>query len=155
MLVEEAVNQNGLGLYSTPKCHATGLHRGTPLEVWSTRGTPLEVCNPATKTSCIPEGQGVTDCLHPNAGGRGFYLRNEGVLLNQALIQYALHSSYERGSMPIMTPFFMRQDIMGECAQLAQFDEELYKVTGQPPCQSPFCCLPTRQRCIPSCGGAA
>ncbi|KAL3141780.1 hypothetical protein ABBQ32_004455 [Trebouxia sp. C0010 RCD-2024] len=65
------------------------------------------------------------------AGGRGFYLRNEGVLLNQALIQYALHSSYERGSMPIMTPFFMRQDIMAECAQLAQFDEELYKVTGE------------------------
>jgi len=64
------------------------------------------------------------------SGGRGFYLRNEGVLLNQALIQFALHSSYERGSMPIMTPFFMRQDIMGECAQLAQFDEELYKVTG-------------------------
>lgn len=63
-------------------------------------------------------------------GGRGFYLRNEGVLLNQALIQFALHSAYERGSMPIMTPFFMRQDIMGECAQLAQFDEELYKVTG-------------------------
>ena len=29
-----------------------------------------------------------------------------------------------------MTPFFMRKDIMGECAQLEQFDEELYKVTG-------------------------
>ena len=71
-----------------------------------------------------PQCQGLT------AGGRGFYLRNEGVLLNQALIQYDLHSSYEKGSMPIMTPFFMRQDIMGECAQLAQFDEELYKVTG-------------------------
>ena len=69
-------------------------------------------------------------------GGRGFYLRNEGVLLNQALIQYALHSSYERGSMPIMTPFFMRQDIMGECAQLAQFDEELYKVTGALPARA-------------------
>lgn len=68
-----------------------------------------------------------------HAGGRGFYLRNEGVLLNQALIQFALHSAYERGSMPIMTPFFMRQDIMGECAQLAQFDEELYKVTGSHP----------------------
>lgn len=35
--------------------------------------------------------------------------------------------------MPIMTPFFMRQDIMGECAQLAQFNEELYKVTGMLP----------------------
>ena len=77
-------------------------------------------------------------CRHGcGAGGRGFYLRNEGVLLNQALIQYALHSSYERGSMPIMTPFFMRQDIMAECAQLAQFDEELYKVTGQLPREPP------------------
>ena len=75
-------------------------------------------------------------CTYECAGGRGFYLRNEGVLLNQALIQYALHSSYERGSMPIMTPFFMRQDIMGECAQLAQFDEELYKVTGMLPARA-------------------
>lgn len=78
------------------------------------------------------------------SGGRGFYLRNEGVLLNQALIQFALHSSYERGSMPIMTPFFMRQDIMGECAQLAQFDEELYKVTGdtwRPNILSTYACL--------------
>ena len=58
------------------------------------------------------------------------------MLLNQALIQYALHSSYERGSMPIMTPFFMRQDIMGECAQLAQFNEELYKVTGMLPARA-------------------
>lgn len=39
--------------------------------------------------------------------------------------------------MPIMTPFFMRQDIMGECAQLAQFNEELYKVTGMLPAGVP------------------
>jgi seryl-tRNA synthetase len=30
----------------------------------------------------------------------------------------------------VHTPFFMRQEIMAECAQLSQFDEELYKVTG-------------------------
>ena len=64
------------------------------------------------------------------AGGRGFYLINEGVLLNQALIQAALHHGYAQGCHPVMTPFFMRKDIMAECAQLEQFDEELYKVTG-------------------------
>ena len=66
---------------------------------------------------------------HP-AGGRGFYLKREGVLLNQALIQFALHHAYERGASPIATPFFMRPEIMAECAQLSQFDEELYRVSG-------------------------
>ncbi|KAK9805154.1 hypothetical protein WJX72_002468 [[Myrmecia] bisecta] len=65
------------------------------------------------------------------AGGRGFFLRREGVLLNQALVQFALAHGYSRGCEPVMTPFFMRQDIMAECAQLSQFDEELYKVTGE------------------------
>ncbi|KAF8063832.1 Serine--tRNA ligase [Scenedesmus sp. PABB004] len=65
------------------------------------------------------------------AGGRGYYLTNEGPLLNQALINAALHFAYRRGFKPVHTPFFMRQDIMAECAQLSQFDEELYKVTGE------------------------
>lgn len=64
--------------------------------------------------------------------------------------------------MPIMTPFFMRQDIMGECAQLAQFDEELYKVTGRLPytClsvafQLPFSRLPVALQLPSSCISAA
>eukprot|EP00201_Polytomella_parva_P013922 CAMPEP_0175051398 /NCGR_PEP_ID=MMETSP0052_2-20121109/7774_1 /TAXON_ID=51329 ORGANISM="Polytomella parva, Strain SAG 63-3" /NCGR_SAMPLE_ID=MMETSP0052_2 /ASSEMBLY_ACC=CAM_ASM_000194 /LENGTH=445 /DNA_ID=CAMNT_0016315671 /DNA_START=44 /DNA_END=1381 /DNA_ORIENTATION=- len=65
------------------------------------------------------------------AGGRGYYLTNEGVLLNQALIQYAMHFAYKRNFKPVHTPFFMRQEIMAECAQLSQFDDELYKVTGE------------------------
>lgn len=44
----------------------------------------------------------------------------------------ALHFAYKRGFKPVHTPFFMRQDIMAECAQLSQFDDELYKVTGAP-----------------------
>lgn len=66
-----------------------------------------------------------------NPGGRGYYLTNEGPLLNQALINFALHFAYKRGYKPVHTPFFMRQDIMAECAQLSQFDDELYKVTGE------------------------
>ncbi|KAL3623308.1 hypothetical protein CASFOL_032124 [Castilleja foliolosa] len=45
------------------------------------------------------------------AGGRGYYLTGWSFTAMQ-------------------TRFFMRKDIMGKCAQLAQFDEELYKVSG-------------------------
>ncbi|TVU48068.1 hypothetical protein EJB05_07690, partial [Eragrostis curvula] len=64
------------------------------------------------------------------AGGRGFYLKDEGVLLNLALINFGLAFLRKRGFKPMQTPFFMRKETMGKCAQLAQFDEELYKVTG-------------------------
>ncbi|XP_065865658.1 serine--tRNA ligase isoform X1 [Euphorbia lathyris] len=65
------------------------------------------------------------------AGGRGFYLKGDGVRLNQALINFGLDFLEKRGYTALQTPFFMRQDIMAKCAQLAQFDEELYKVTGE------------------------
>ncbi|XP_058073980.1 serine--tRNA ligase [Magnolia sinica] len=65
------------------------------------------------------------------AGGRGFYLKGAGVLLNQALINFGLQFLSKRTYTPLQTPFFMRKDIMAKCAQLAQFDEELYKVTGE------------------------
>eukprot|EP00887_Chlorella_sp_A99_P003561 scaffold7.g3561.t1 len=57
------------------------------------------------------------------AGSRGYYLKHEAVLLNQALINYALQFGYGRGLQP--------KPVMAECAQLSQFDEELYKVTGE------------------------
>ncbi|BFG36979.1 hypothetical protein CerSpe_232530 [Prunus speciosa] len=65
------------------------------------------------------------------AGGRGFYLKGAGVRLNQALINLGLDFLEKRGYTELQTPFFMRKDIMAKCAQLAQFDEELYKVTGE------------------------
>ncbi|KAJ9141246.1 hypothetical protein P3X46_031803 [Hevea brasiliensis] len=65
------------------------------------------------------------------AGGRGFYLKGDGVRLNQALINFGLDFLEKRGCTALQTPFFMRKDIMAKCAQLAQFDEELYKVTGE------------------------
>jgi seryl-tRNA synthetase len=65
------------------------------------------------------------------AGGRGYYLKGAGVLLNQAMINYALSFLAQRGHTPLATPFFMRKDRMAECAQLADFDEQLYKVSGE------------------------
>ena len=52
------------------------------------------------------------------------------MLLNLALIQCALAHAVQRGCTPVQTPFFMRQDAMAECAQLGDFDEQLYKVSG-------------------------
>lgn len=65
------------------------------------------------------------------AGGRGYYLTGYGAMLNHALINYALSFLAKRGHMPVQTPFFMNKMCMGECAQLADYDEQLYKVTGE------------------------
>ena len=64
-------------------------------------------------------------------GSRGYYLKREGVLLNQALINYAIAFLARRGFTPVQTPFFMRKECMSECAQLEDFDEQLYKVSGE------------------------
>lgn len=45
---------------------------------------------------------------YPPAGNRGYYLKGEGVLLNQALINAALQFGYKAGFKPVQTPFFMQ-----------------------------------------------
>ncbi|XP_072990796.1 serine--tRNA ligase [Typha latifolia] len=91
------------------------------------------------------------------AGGRGYYLKGEGVLLNMALINFGLAFLRKRNYKPIQTPFFMRKDIMAKCAQLAQFDEELYKVTGEgddkyliATAEQPLCAYHLNDRIYPS-----
>ncbi|KAI9323336.1 seryl-tRNA synthetase [Dichotomocladium elegans] len=64
------------------------------------------------------------------AGHRGYFLTGTGVDLNLALINYGLSFLGRRGYKKLMTPFFMKKDVMAKTAQLSQFDEELYKVTG-------------------------
>ncbi|KAL0856161.1 hypothetical protein Bca101_061314 [Brassica carinata] len=65
------------------------------------------------------------------AGGRGYFLRGDGVLLNQALINFGLAHLKKRGYTALQPPFLMRKDAMAKCAQLSEFDKELYKVTGK------------------------
>lgn len=55
-------------------------------------------------------------------------MKGAGVLLNQALINFGLQFLTKKDYLPIQPPFFMRKEVMAKCAQLAQFDEELYKV---------------------------
>ncbi|KAF2078609.1 hypothetical protein CYY_000109 [Polysphondylium violaceum] len=65
------------------------------------------------------------------AGHRGYFLKGMGVLLNQAVINYALAFLTKKGFTALQTPYFMKKEIMAETAQLEQFDEELYKVSGE------------------------
>jgi seryl-tRNA synthetase len=64
------------------------------------------------------------------AGHRGYFLKGVGVLLNQALVQYGLSFLMKRQYTPLQPPFFMRKEIMADTAQLEEFDEALYHVSG-------------------------
>ncbi|CEJ94557.1 Putative Class II aaRS and biotin synthetase [[Torrubiella] hemipterigena] len=62
-------------------------------------------------------------------GHRGYFLRQWGVFLNQALINYGLEFLSQRGYCPLQAPQFMLKDQMAKTAQLEDFDEQLYKVS--------------------------
>lgn len=62
------------------------------------------------------------------SGHRGFFFRNYGVFLNQALINYGLSFLASKGYIPLQAPVMMNKDVMAKTAQLSEFDEELYKV---------------------------
>lgn len=61
-------------------------------------------------------------------GHRGYFLRQYGVFLNQALINYGLSFLASKDYIPLQAPVMMNKDQMAKTAQLSQFDEELYKV---------------------------
>ncbi|KAK4453610.1 serine--tRNA ligase, cytoplasmic [Podospora aff. communis PSN243] len=63
-------------------------------------------------------------------GHRGYFLKRWGVFLNQACINYGLEFLSQRDYTPLQTPQLMLKEQMAKTAQLSQFDEELYKVTG-------------------------
>merc|ERR1740123_2797364 len=62
------------------------------------------------------------------AGSRGYFLSGPGVLLNQALINYGIAFMSMRGYTPLQPPFFMKKDLMARTAELADYDDVLYKV---------------------------
>ena len=62
------------------------------------------------------------------AGHRGYFLKDAGVLLNQAFINYGIAFLRARKYSILQPPYFMKKDVMAGVAQLEQFDEELYKV---------------------------
>jgi len=81
------------------------------------------------------------------AGHRGYYLKGWGTLLNQALINYGLRFLTSKGYSAVQTPFFMRKSTMSKVAALADFDESLYKVTGNPEEEETYLIATSEQPC--------
>lgn len=81
------------------------------------------------------------------ASHRGYYLKGFGLLLNQALINYGLQFLILKGYIPLQTPFFMRKSIMSKVAALAEFDDSLYKVTGNPDEEDKYLIATSEQPC--------
>eukprot|EP00484_Ammonia_sp_Unknown_P004985 CAMPEP_0197072776 /NCGR_PEP_ID=MMETSP1384-20130603/210267_1 /TAXON_ID=29189 /ORGANISM="Ammonia sp." /LENGTH=489 /DNA_ID=CAMNT_0042511597 /DNA_START=64 /DNA_END=1533 /DNA_ORIENTATION=- len=70
--------------------------------------------------------RGVSVCGH-----RGYFLTGPGVLLNLALQNYGIQYLVKREYKPVYPPFFMDKPMMAKTAQLEDFDESLYHVTGE------------------------
>jgi seryl-tRNA synthetase len=63
------------------------------------------------------------------AGHRGYFLKDAGVMLNQAFINYGIAFLQQRKYNVLQPPYMMKKSVMSGVAQLEQFDEELYKVS--------------------------
>jgi len=65
------------------------------------------------------------------AGARFFYLKNEGVLLDMALMNFALEEMIAKGYTPIEPPFFMKRKAYKGVVVLSDFEKDLYKVENE------------------------
>ncbi len=64
-------------------------------------------------------------------GSRFYYLKGDIVLLNLALLKFALDKLMSKGYEPLWTPFFIKHEIMKAAAELADFENQLYKINDE------------------------
>lgn len=65
------------------------------------------------------------------AGARFYYLKNELVLLDQALLKFALDRLWKKGYSPLLPPYMLRREAVEGAVDLADFEDVIYKVEGE------------------------
>jgi seryl-tRNA synthetase len=65
------------------------------------------------------------------AGSRFYFLKGDLVSLNLALIRFALDKLINKNYIPMWPPFFIKYDVIKAAAELADFEEQLYKVQDE------------------------
>ena len=65
------------------------------------------------------------------AGSRFFYLKRELVLLDMALLSFAMEELLKKAYMPIEPPFLMRREAYEGVTALSDFEDVLYKVENE------------------------
>lgn len=92
----------------------------------------LEELNPGLSHHQLLEKIGGVDFERGTkiSGHKGYFLKDIGVLLNQALINYSLAFLRKKSYTILQPPYFVNRDVMSGVAQLSEFDEALYHVGG-------------------------
>lgn len=72
-----------------------------------------------------------TETASEVSGSRFYYLKEDILFLNLALIQFALNELKAKGYVPLQTPFFVKGEVASETSELAEFEETLYKVENE------------------------
>lgn len=65
------------------------------------------------------------------AGSRFFYLKREAVLLDMALISFALDEMVKKGYIPIEPPYLMRRKPYEGVVALSDFEDVLYRIENE------------------------
>jgi seryl-tRNA synthetase len=64
-------------------------------------------------------------------GSRFFYLKGEGVLLDMALMSFALEEITKKGYLPVEPPYLMRREPYEGVTALSDFEDVLYKIENE------------------------
>jgi len=64
-------------------------------------------------------------------GSRFFYLKRQGVLLDMALMNFALEEITKKGYLPVEPPYLMRREAYEGVTALSDFEEVLYKIENE------------------------
>jgi seryl-tRNA synthetase len=65
------------------------------------------------------------------SGTRFYFLKNELVKMNQALVNFALDFLSGHGYMPVQPPYMLRQEPMSGAVILGDFQDVIYKIEGE------------------------
>ncbi len=66
-----------------------------------------------------------------NSGARFYYLKNEAVLLSQALQRFAIDRLLKKGYTLIQTPFMLNRAALEGGVNLSEFEQTIYKIEGE------------------------
>jgi seryl-tRNA synthetase len=65
------------------------------------------------------------------AGSRFFYLKSQAVLLDMALMSFAMKEMVDKGYTPIEPPYLMRREAYEGVTALSDFEDVLYKIENE------------------------
>jgi seryl-tRNA synthetase len=65
------------------------------------------------------------------SGARFYFLKNALVMLNQALVSYALEFLSARGYLPVQPPYMIKKEPMSGAVILGDFQDVIYKIEGE------------------------